>query len=160
MNLDFYCHEGPLARTVTDCALFENVLAGPHSRDITSLKPKLRIPAEFKGIKGWKIAYSIDLGYCEVDPEVRKNTEAALDVFRDLGCSVEEVDLGWSRQVLGAAMTHLGHLWGNSMAPLLTRHRFEMTSYVRAFAEFALFDPRYGQDLRNHVKQLLDCDSN
>ena len=71
MNLDFYCHEGPLARTVSDCALFENVLAGPHPKDITTLKPKLRIPAGLKGIEGWKIAYSIDLGYCEVDPEVR-----------------------------------------------------------------------------------------
>ena len=29
-NLDRYCHDGPMARTVTDCALFENVLAGPH----------------------------------------------------------------------------------------------------------------------------------
>jgi amidase len=137
MNLDFYCHEGPLARTVSDCALFENVLAGPHPRDITTLKPKLRIPAELKGIAGWKIAYSIDLGYCEVDPEVRKNTEDALDVFRGLGCTVEEVELGWTWQVLGAAMSHLGHLWGSSMAALLARHRFEMTSYVRAFAEFA-----------------------
>ncbi len=137
MNLDFYCHEGPLARTVSDCVLFENVLAGPHPKDITTLKPKLRIPAELKGIEGWKIATSIDLGYCEVDPEVRNNTEAALDVFRGLGCTVEEVDLGWTWQVLGAAMSHLGHLWGSSMAPLLARHRFEMTSYVRDFAEFA-----------------------
>ena len=136
-NLDFYCHEGPLARTVGDCALFENVLAGPHPKDIATLKPKLRIPAKLKGIAGWKIAYSIDLGYVEVDPEVRANTEAALDIFRGLGCAVEEVDLGWTAQTLGAAMTHLGHLWGSSMAPLLARHRFEMTSYVRDFAEFA-----------------------
>ena len=26
-NLDRYCHDGPMARTVADCALFENVLA-------------------------------------------------------------------------------------------------------------------------------------
>ena len=136
-NLDFYCHEGPLARTVGDCALFENVLAGPHNKDIASLKPKLRIPAGLKGIEGWKIAYSMDLGYVEVDPEVAANTEAALDVFRDLGCTVEEVDLGWTNQALGAAMTHLGHLLGSSIAPLLARHRFEMTSYVRKFAEFS-----------------------
>ncbi len=136
-NLDFYCHEGPLARTVGDCALFENVLAGPHPKDIASLKPKLRIPADLKGIEGWKIAYSIDLGYVEVDAEVRANTEAALDVFRSLGCTVEAVDLGWSAQTLGAAMCYLGHLWGSSMAPMLARHRYQMTSYVRDFAEFA-----------------------
>jgi amidase len=51
-NLDFYCHEGPLARTVADCALFENVLAGPHPKDIVSLRPKLRVPSALKGIKG------------------------------------------------------------------------------------------------------------
>ncbi len=28
-NLDHYCHEGPMARTVADCALLENVIAGP-----------------------------------------------------------------------------------------------------------------------------------
>ena len=32
-NLDVYCHNGPLARTVADTALFENVLAGPHPLD-------------------------------------------------------------------------------------------------------------------------------
>ena len=31
-NLDHYCHEGPLARTVADCALLENVMAGTTPR--------------------------------------------------------------------------------------------------------------------------------
>ncbi|MEE9301017.1 MAG: amidase [Alphaproteobacteria bacterium] len=135
-NLDFYCHEGPLARTVADCALFENALAGPHPKDITSLRPKLRIPSDLKDIEGWKLAYSIDLGYIEVDPEVRNNTEAALQVFREMGCRVEEVDLGWTSQVLTAAMNHLGHIFGNMLADYLPRHRFELTNYARAFAQF------------------------
>ena len=68
---------------------------------------------------------------------MRRNTEAALDVFRDLGCTVEAVDLGWSWQVLSVAMTHLGYLFGNSMVKYLARHRYDMTNYARAFAEFA-----------------------
>ena len=44
-NLDHYCHEGPLARSVADCALLENVIAGPHPSDVASLRPKLEIPA-------------------------------------------------------------------------------------------------------------------
>ena len=84
-NLDFYCHTGPLARTVEDAILLQNVMTGPSPLDIASLRPKLTLPTEFKPIKGWKIAYSIDLGGFEVDPEVRKNTLAALDVFRSLG---------------------------------------------------------------------------
>ena len=43
-NLDHYCHEGPLARTVADCALLENVIAGPHPSDVVSIRPKLEIP--------------------------------------------------------------------------------------------------------------------
>jgi amidase len=136
-NLDFYCHEGPLARTVSDCALMENVIAGPHPKDIASLRPKLRIPRELEDIKGWRIAYSIDLGYCEVDPEVAENTESALDVFRGLGCSVEEVDLGWTWATLSAAMNHLGHLFGTLVATELGRHRLLMTNYAREFGEFA-----------------------
>jgi len=135
-NLDFYCHEGPLARTVADCALFENVLAGPHPKDITTVRPKLRIPATLEDIRGWRVAYSIDLGYVEVDAEVRRNTEAAIEVFRELGCAVEEVDLGWTSSVLTAAMNHLGHLFGNQLALHLARHRHDLTSYARALAEF------------------------
>ena len=35
---------GPMARTVDDCRLLENVMAGPHPEDIVSLRPKLTIP--------------------------------------------------------------------------------------------------------------------
>jgi amidase len=135
-NLDFYCHEGPLARTVADCALMENVIAGPHPRDSATLRPKLRIPPVLRGIAGWRIGYSIDLGYCEVDADVAENTLAAIDVFRELGCEVEEVDLGWTRATLVAALNHLGHLFGNLIARELPRHRHLLTDYARAFAEF------------------------
>ncbi|MEL7396340.1 MAG: amidase, partial [Pseudomonadota bacterium] len=69
-NLDVYCHEGPMARSVDDLVMMQNVMAGPHPKDIASIRPKLSIPKELKPIKGWKIAYSMDLGYFEVDPEV------------------------------------------------------------------------------------------
>ena len=65
-NLDHYCHEGPLARSVADCALLENVIAGPHPSDVASLRPKLEIPAPTDGVEGWRIALSYDLGGFEV----------------------------------------------------------------------------------------------
>ncbi len=40
-NLDTYCHCGPLARTVADCALYENVLAGVDPVDITTLREQV-----------------------------------------------------------------------------------------------------------------------
>ena len=44
-NLDFYCHSGPLARSVTDLAILQNVISGPHPEDITSLRPAMKIAA-------------------------------------------------------------------------------------------------------------------
>ncbi|MGB8814276.1 MAG: amidase [Paracoccaceae bacterium] len=134
-NLDFYCHTGPLARTVKDAILLQNVMAGPSAQDIATLRPKLRLPMEYKPIKGWKIAYSMNLGVFEVDPEVQKNTSAALEVFRSLGAVVEEVDLGWTDEVMAAGMNYLRHLFGAYLSQLLDEHGHQMTTYARQFAE-------------------------
>jgi amidase len=134
-NLDFYCHNGPMARTVRDAILLQNVMAGPHPGDIASLRPRLRLPMEMRPIKGWKIAYSMDLGMFEVDHEVQANTRAALDVFRALGATVEEVDLGWPADALDAGLTYLRHIFGAYIGQLLAEHGDEMTDYTRAFAE-------------------------
>ena len=76
-NLDHYCHEGPMARTVSDCALLENVIAGPHPSDVASLRPKLRLSLAFPSIKAWKIALCLNLGDFNVADDVVANTLAA-----------------------------------------------------------------------------------
>jgi Asp-tRNA(Asn)/Glu-tRNA(Gln) amidotransferase A subunit family amidase len=121
-NLDPYCHTGPLARTVADAVLLQNVMCGPSPTDIASLRPKLRLPMHYKPIKGWRIAYSIDLGFYNVDKDVVANTKAALDVFRALGATVEEVDIGWTIDALKAGVAHLNHLFGNLMAGYAKKH--------------------------------------
>src|SRR5687767_8149445 len=55
--------------------------------------------------RGFKVALSIDLGYVHVDPEVERNTRAAAEAFKELGCTVEEVDVGWDWGVLDCWMT-------------------------------------------------------
>ena len=77
-NLDFYCHTGPMSRCVSDAILLQNILCGPHPSDIATLKPKLNLPQGYGGIKGWKIAYSMDLGFYEVEQAVQDNTLTAL----------------------------------------------------------------------------------
>lgn len=134
-NLDFYCHTGPLARTIEDAILLQNVMTGPSPIDIASLRPKLTLPTKFKPIKGWKIGYSMNLGAFEVDTEVVKNTKKALDVFRSLGAEVEEVDLGWGPEVLDAGLAYLQHLFGAFLSKLLPEHGHLMTSYAKRFAE-------------------------
>ncbi len=137
-NLDFYCHEGPLARTVADTVLMQNIIAGPHPLDIASIKPKLRIPEKLGSIRGFKIAYSLDLGYFKLDPDVRANTLAALETFRALGCHVEEVDLGWNAGAGKAAWDYLSLLFGGAIAGEIAGKKKLLTGYARAFAENAV----------------------
>jgi len=134
-NLDPYCHTGPLARTVSDSILLQNVMCGPYEKDIATLRPKLTLPSDYDSIAGWKIAYSRDLGFFEVDPEVERNTQAALDVFRSLGATVEEVDLDWGHWAFDAAMSHLSFTAGGELAALLDEHGDEMCNYTRHLAE-------------------------
>ena len=137
-NLDFYCHTGPLARTVRDTILLQNVMCGPHPRDIVSLRPKLVLPNEYKPIKDWKIAFSMNLGCFEVDHEVQKNTLAAVEVFRSLGATVEEVDLGWGPEILEAGIAYLQHLFGGYISSVVKGREDELTTYVRDFVEQSL----------------------
>ncbi|QYZ69980.1 amidase [Neotabrizicola shimadae] len=134
-NLDFFCHTGPMARDVKDAILLQNIMCGPSPTDISTLRPKLRLPMDYKPIKGWKIAYSLDLGLFEVEEDVRRNTLAALDVFRSLGATVEEVDVGWKPGALQAGIAYLKHIFGAYLSTLLADHADEMTTYARQFAE-------------------------
>ena len=128
-------HYGPMTRSVADGALMQNVMAGPHPDDICSIRPKLEIPDELEPIEGWRVAFSMDLGYYEIDEEVQANTREALGAFRSLGCTVEEVELGWDMSVLDAWTTHWEGLFWAAAGHLYPRWKFEMEGFVRRLLE-------------------------
>ena len=131
-NMDHYCHEGPMARTVADCALLENVIAGPHASDVASIRPKLEIPQQLDPAAGLRIALSTDLGCYHVDADVVANTLAAADRLRDAGAEVTEVSLPWSLEAIARAVTiHFGLIFGESMRQLDEQHGDQLTSYAR-----------------------------
>jgi Asp-tRNA(Asn)/Glu-tRNA(Gln) amidotransferase A subunit family amidase len=133
--MDTYCHNGPLARTVSDCALFENALAGPHRDDQTSLRPKLELPLEFSGIEGLRVGYSVDLGGWAVDPEVRENTRDAALALRDAGAVVEEVDLTVDREMLDLAIgVHYRTMFAAWIGGVAEEHAADMMDYSVEFA--------------------------
>lgn len=134
-NLDQYATDGPLARTARDMIMLQNVMCGPHRGDMVSLRPKLRIPTDVQSIKGWKIAYSPNLGFYEISDDVRQNTEAALDVFRAAGAIVEQVDIPWNADILQGAMAHLEHLFGGSLAELVDSDPESFMNYTRDIVE-------------------------
>jgi amidase len=137
-NLDFYCHTGPLARSVSDAILLQNVMSGPSPLDISTLYPKLTLPTEYAPIKGWRIALAMDLGSFTVSQEVQRNTRAAADVLRSLGAQVDEIEIGWGPEVPQACMAYLTHLFGGAISEVLEEHADDMTTYCRDFAERSL----------------------
>lgn len=138
-NLDFYSHSGAMTRNVTDAALMQNVISGPHNRDISTLRNRITLDTASvpTDLQGWKIAWSMDLGFMEVDNDVKRNTLSALDTFRELGARVEEVDIGWTEELVGAVHSYWAHTWVSHFSSLLPEHRDELTDYAIWFIENA-----------------------
>ena len=84
-------HCGPITRTVRDAALTMEVIAGRDDRDRYSLPETGLNYLSFLGgdLKGLKVAWSPDLGYAVVDPQVLEASAEAVRVFDTLGCDVE-----------------------------------------------------------------------
>jgi aspartyl-tRNA(Asn)/glutamyl-tRNA(Gln) amidotransferase subunit A len=92
-------HIGPMTRTVADGALMLSVMAGPDPRDRHSI-PTADLDwiaaARPSDLTGLRVAFSPDLGYAAVDPQVREIVERAARVFeQDLGCRVEQAAPGF-----------------------------------------------------------------
>ena len=98
---------------------------------------------------GVRVAYSPDLGYGVNDAAVQSNTEAAVGVLRDLGATVDEVDIGWddpvwayhtawfagAAAVVGALDPALRDRVDPKLLAALERHRdFSAADYVDATA--------------------------
>jgi aspartyl-tRNA(Asn)/glutamyl-tRNA(Gln) amidotransferase subunit A len=140
-NLDHYCHTGPLARTVADCALFENLIAGPHPHDPVALAPKLELPLTYEdGIQGMKIALCVTPGGWPVDDDVAAATREAAAALVDAGAIVEEIELGprWGvANIHRLTLIHFGAIFGAWISTELA-HRDLMTPYAIDMAERSL----------------------
>lgn len=111
-------HAGPMTNTVADAALMLEVLSEPDARDATALPhDDVDYSEEIKGgVEGLRVAFSPDLGYVEVDPEVAEAVERAARTFEELGAVVEEVDPSFEDPVecfnahwYAAAANFVGH---------------------------------------------------
>jgi aspartyl-tRNA(Asn)/glutamyl-tRNA(Gln) amidotransferase subunit A len=109
-------HIGPMSRTVRDTALLMNVIARPDARDWFALPADRRDYLEGldDGVRGWRIAYSANLGAADVDPEVAALVKQAAMRFVDLGAQVDETD----PDVAGAAEIFRRH-WYSGAAYLV-----------------------------------------
>lgn len=155
-------HIGPLTRTVEDNALVLSVLAGFDSRDPYSLEKEKEDFTRFlaQGIKGSVIGVPMSFYLENIQNEVRRKFEEALEIFKGLGAQIREVDIprmkeiSWAQQVTirsEAYTEHEEHL--RNMADqieeevrerLLSGIHSSLTDYIRA------------QQLKHMAKQVFD----
>ncbi len=91
-------HLGPMTRTVADAALMLSVMAGADARDWLALPASAGdwLGGLEDGVEGLRVAFSADLGYVRVDPEIATLVAAAAETFDALGATVEAVDPGFA----------------------------------------------------------------
>ncbi|GAA1709854.1 amidase [Fodinicola feengrottensis] len=91
-------HSGPMAVSVDDLALLLDVLAQPDHRDPTSPPPPAGSYREAvrRDVRGLVVAYSPNLGYVDVDPQVDLIVREAVEALADAGLRVELVDPGFA----------------------------------------------------------------
>ena len=114
--LGLLSHHGPIARNVADAALMLGVLCRPDHRDPYALPPDDRDWRDGleAGVKGWRVAFSPDLGYARVDGEIAAAVAAAARQFEALGAVVDEVG-----QIFESPREALFTLWAAGLAALL-----------------------------------------
>ena len=94
-SANHFSQSGPITRTVADSALLLQVIAGPDTRDITSIRePAPNFSANLgAGVNGMRLAWSSDLGYAAVDAEVVDITKQAAMKFIGLGANMDDAKL-------------------------------------------------------------------
>ncbi len=147
-------HVGPMARTVCDAALMLEVIAQGDARDWHALpppEPGAMLRGLSDGLKGLRVAYSPDLGYVQVDPQVAAAVRRGVDLMADLGAEITEVAPGFDDparvfQVLwwSGARQALGHL------PATARAQIDpgLAQVLDQAAEFTLDDYMAAQTAR------------
>jgi Asp-tRNA(Asn)/Glu-tRNA(Gln) amidotransferase A subunit family amidase len=115
-------------------------MTGPHPSQMTALRPAMAYPSTYDDIDGLRIAYSPDQGWARIDPEVRANTQAAVQLLADRGARIEEVELTWDEQELEAAT--LKSLLSSAMGAMLLQicdlvPAEALTTYANHFVQMA-----------------------
>jgi amidase len=122
---------GPIARTVTDCALLFSAMAGPDPRAPTSISEPGSVFAKplKRDFRKVRVAWSRDLGGLPMDPRISSVLNTQRKVFENLGCVVDDAEPDF----LGAteafetlrAVSFLGRF-----GPLLKEHRNKLKETV------------------------------
>ncbi len=110
-NLDRYCTDGPMARTVADVAILQNVISGQHPDDPVSLldREPIRPNAD---LTGKRVALALTLGNYGAQADVRDAIAGTRAWLEAAGATVTEVTIPLNHEfVMETAWTHFGTIF-------------------------------------------------
>ncbi|MFI5327312.1 MAG: amidase family protein, partial [Candidatus Rokuibacteriota bacterium] len=118
-------------------ALMLDAIAGPDDRDRHSLPALAQsfLAACEGGIAGLSVAWSPDLGYARVDPEVADLCAAAAERFESFGGHVEVVSPSWEDPEETFRITAAAEMW-SAWGDRLEADREQMDRSLRALMRF------------------------
>ncbi len=135
-NMDTYNHDGAMARSVTDLALIQNVIAGSHPMDHVSMRFPPVLPERPESVSGLRIALARTIGDVPVEDDIDANTSTVRDALRSAGAEVVEIEVPIPRaQVTLAALIHFGTIFGASVTAAAGDRADLLTDYARWFSE-------------------------
>jgi Asp-tRNA(Asn)/Glu-tRNA(Gln) amidotransferase A subunit family amidase len=138
-NLESYCANGPMARSVADTALMQNVISGAHPADAASSLPRVDIPLSFSdNLAGTRIAYTLNFDYLEIEDDIARNTLDAIERLRNLGAEVLEVQLHFPSGIERAYYGHMDPMFFASIAGKLEEHGDLLCDYNLQMAQEAM----------------------
>jgi amidase len=135
-----------MGRSVRDAALFYNAVAGPHVGDPYSDYPLEKIDLDWTNtsVKGKRIAFSADLGFYKLAPDVRAVFEEALLKLETAGAVLMPAQIDWDERVIKTAMAHQAQNMAKNLLqdPFTDSQLAQMTPYFRWYVDTA---PQYTQ---------------
>ncbi|WP_261319054.1 amidase [Microbulbifer agarilyticus] len=156
-NVDPYVHHGMLSRSARDMVFLYNLISGPHPVDLVSQIAKESVPAAPLKLKGLKIGLSLDLGFFQLDEDVRRNTVAYAEQLRALGAEVDLVTLGWDERCIRTAQIHQGASMGHMLRKKYDNPecRDQLSSYVRHYFDLSsAASPERIQEANDYAQQM------
>ncbi|MDB5601627.1 MAG: amidase [Xanthobacteraceae bacterium] len=130
---------GPLARSVDDCALIMEAIAGPDPLDATTIgAPAWDMAVASLSPRGLKIGVPTSFYVDDLEPDVAAALDATLKVCEQLGASIVKVDLPDQTAVAAAALIVLAVEATTAHAPWLRQRPQDYGAQVRARLENGL----------------------
>lgn len=124
-------HNGPLARSVRDCAHLYNAMSGPHPMDPAAVSPKELLPESYSSVAGLRIGLSLDLGYFDVCNETSAAVAQVAAQLRDAGAQVDCLDINWGTDVRATSRSQLWFLLGRMIREAVGERDEQVSDYVR-----------------------------